>query len=237
MPIPACRRGVKIRMRIYARRGGWVLLAGTLGLLGGLLGGLLVGCSAAKDSVAGLAGTAEGQAPAGQVAPGTAEADAVAKKLLGSDAKVLFHGDLAHNKHTQILAVNPISPDSGNLLSGVEFRRAAVLQQNGASWNEVLLCDEYLKNPDGFLRGTPKQAVTGWSLRLGPATKNGGRELRFAPLGEGGETIHVAWNPKVNRYQSFLANGITKDSASGGKIVQGFLEEMPTIDTPTSELR
>jgi hypothetical protein len=207
-----------------AGRRGCVLVLGALVLLSG--------CGAVKDSSVGPAGAA-----AGQAASGEAEAVAVAKKLLGSDAKVLFRGDLAHNRHTQILAVNPISPDSGDFISGVGFRRAAVLQQNGAMWNEVLLCDEYLKNPDGFLRGTPKQAVTGWNLQAGPVSGNDARELRFTPLGDGGATIHVAWNPRVNRYQSFVANGISADGASGGKIEQGFLEEMPTIETPTSELR
>ncbi len=101
----------------------------------------------------------------------------------------------------------------------------------------VVLFDEYLKNPDGFLRGTPKQAVTGWNLQVGPASGNGARELRFTPLGEGGATIHVAWNPRVNRYQSFVANGISADGASGGKMEQGFLEEMPAWRRLHPELR
>jgi hypothetical protein len=195
---------------------------------------LLSGCGSAKDSAADAGRAA--QPPAAV----TTDAEVLAKKLLGSDARVLFSGDLAHNGHRQILMVNPTSPASGDSAAGIGFHRAAVLQQDGAKWDEVLRCDEYLKNPAGFLRGTPRQPVSGWTLQLKPAAGNGRRELLFTPLPEGSETIRVAWNPIVNRYQSFLntaANtGVTQGSP-GGTMEQGFLEEMPIIETPTSELR
>jgi len=190
---------------------------------------LLAGCGSVNHSA-----TVEADDPAQAVARATApEADAVAKKLLGPDAKVLFSGDLAHNGHQQILVMNPTSPPSGDIGTGVAFHRAAVLERQGARWNEVLLCDEYLKNPAGFLSGTPRQPVAGWKVQLRPAAANTGRELRFTPLAGGGEAIQVAWNPKVNRYQSFVTSG----GASGVTMEQDFLEEMPIIETPTSELR
>ena len=49
-----------------------------------------------------------------------------------------------------------------------------MLEQAGAKWAEVLRCDEYLKNPNGYLGGTPLEPVTGWRLEL--SKQSGNRE-------------------------------------------------------------
>lgn len=153
----------------------------------------------------------------------------MAEQLLGSGAEVLASGDLAGNGRRQVLVVNRSAPKQ-RMASGVVFSRAAVLEQRGSKWDEVLLCDEYLKNPKGFLGGAPLVQVTAWRLQFGSRTP-GGRvgEFDFTPLQPDGTgrlpAIIVRWNPKADRYQSF-------DSVTGQ-----FLNEMMSLEPPRSELR
>ncbi len=89
----------------------------------------------------------------------------MAEQVLGSDAVVLASGNLAGSGQTQALVVNRSAVKQG-AASGALISRAAVLEQHGAKWNELLLCDEYLKNPKGFLVGTPMAPTTAWQLQF-----------------------------------------------------------------------
>ena len=160
----------------------------------------------------------------------TPEIKAITEKLLGPDGKVVLSGDLAHNGHQQILVVNALPQSPGEPASTVAFRRAAVIEQEGAKWTEVLRCDEYLKNPNGYLCGTPLlPVVAGWRLRWNSSTGNRPQELDFTPLPASGAapvlTVAVRWNPAVRRYQSLDATN------------QEFLGEIAALETPASELR
>jgi hypothetical protein len=158
------------------------------------------------------------------------EVQAVAEQLLGSDAEVLASGDLAHNGKRQTLLINRIPATRPGDESRILFNRAAILEQHGADWNEVLLCDEYLKNPRGFLAGTPAVSVTAWQLQVVSGASDGSvSELDFTPLRSGdvgsSPTIVVRWNPGSGRYQSF-------DAATSQ-----FLPEAVVLTPPASELR
>jgi hypothetical protein len=182
---------------------------------------LASGCGRTDD-------TRADNAPSGVASITSPEGQAVAEQLLGSGAEVLASGDLAGTGRRQVLVVNRTAPKQ-KMTSAVVFSRAAVLEQRGSKWDEVLLCDEYLKNPKGFLGGAPLAQVTAWRLQFGshmPGGKVG--EFDFTPLqpdGTGYPTIIVRWNPKADRYQSF-------DPATGQ-----FLNEMMSLETPRSELR
>ena len=160
------------------------------------------------------------------------EIEAVAATTLGRGAEVVAFGDLAHNGRQQVLVANRSGVASeaakGNE-PGIRFTRAAVLERAGAKWAEVLRCDEYLKNPDGYLGGIPLEPVTNWQLEFGKQSGNQERELLFTPLQESGatsvSTVAVRWNAAANRYQSV-------DSKSGH-----FFEEVPSLETPVSPLR
>jgi hypothetical protein len=160
------------------------------------------------------------------------EIAAVAAATLGGGAEVVAFGDLAHNGRQQVLVANRIGaagPVAKGTEQGVRFTRAAVFEQAGAKWSEVLRCDEFLKNPNGYLGGTPRQPVTGWRLELSKQSGHPEGELLFTPLQDSGApsapAIAVRWNPALARYQSF-------DSQSGR-----FLEELHSLETPVSPLR
>ncbi len=118
------------------------------------------------------------------------------------------------------------------------FTRAAILEQNDGKWSEVLLCDEHLKNPMGYLGGTPATRVTGWRLEYTQDPKEG-LEIKFSPAG-GFDAAHgnsgrsseqkhpifeVRWNKNVKRYQSF-------DQSH-----ERYLSEVPSLETPESTLK
>ncbi len=158
----------------------------------------------------------------------------MAEQLLGSGAQVLASGDLAGNGQRQVLVANragntTVSSKQG-AASTIIFNRAAMLEQRGVKWNELLLCDEYLKNPQGFLGGTPKSPTGAWELHFAGGAAGGKvAEFDFTPLQADGTghlpKIVVRWNPKSNRYQSF-------DTAT-----DRFLSEAASLEPPTSELR
>ena len=173
--------------------------------------------------------------PAGAVVP--AEIQAVAEKALGSGAEVLAFGDLAHNGRLQALVIARVGghgkQESLWPTEAVSVTRAAVLEQASERWMEVLRCDEYLKNPKGFLEGAPHTPVTGWELRIDRQDKSQGdrdavRDFHFTPIQSGKpaneETVAVRWNSKVGRYQSHDKNG-------------AFLGEVVSLEIPGSELR
>lgn len=159
-----------------------------------------------------------------------AKVAAVATAALGPDARVLSSGDLARNGRQQILAADSTAPTS-NIGLGIRITRAAVLEQVGTKWVEVLRCDEYLKNPSGYLVGTPREPVASWRLEFGGNSRDHRHDLQFTPLEASGassrpmSTVSVRWNPSVNRYQSV-------DPESGH-----FLEEVSSLEPPVSPLR
>ncbi len=195
---------------------------------------LLVGCESAKQTT-----PAEAAAPPTPPAE-VPESQQVAETVLGKQAEVLAHGDLARNGFEQMLVVNRFGKaahgDGGPGNSSAIFvTRAVIVEKEIDKWAEVLRCDEHLKNPRGYLGGFPAAPVTGWLLEFKPDTDQG-LELRFRPAGTPEErssaaaetlarTITIRWNTKAKRYQSL-------DQSHGG-----YLGEAPSLETPQSILK
>jgi hypothetical protein len=195
---------------------------------------LLVGCTSMQQEAA----PDEANRPdAPAVAP---EIQGVAEAVLGKQAEVVAHGDLARNGLEQLLVVNRFGNAArGNVGSGNSLAmfvtRAAVVEKNDGKWAEVLRCDEHLKNPMGYLGGSPSARVTGWRLEIDRDTPRG-LELRFTPAEAGQErssnaaeagnrTIAVRWNTKAKRYQSL------------DRSHERYLGEAPLLETPQSILK
>jgi hypothetical protein len=149
------------------------------------------------------------------------EVDQVAQKLFGSDTDVIAYGDLAKSGSEQALIVNKVKITPETMAPGLLVTRAAIIEKEGKSWNEVLLVDEHLKNPKGFLGGQPISPVDGWRVQKESDPKNG-LELYFTPLQKpaGGytETYEIRWNPKVKRYETLDRN------------FENFLGELPSLE-------
>ncbi len=156
------------------------------------------------------------------------EVVAAAEAILGSEAEVLLHGDLARNGAMQVLVINRIKETPEGLAPGTLFTRAAIVEKAGDKWIEVFRCDEHLKNPKGFLAATPLSAVAGWRMQS-EQDKEKGLVMYFTPLSKpaGGSllTIGVRWNPKAKRYQSMDRN------------YQAFLGETPMLEKVGFDLR
>ena len=103
---------------------------------------------------------------------------AVAEAALGPGARVLSFGALAQNGRQQVLAANAAGATSKNERS-IRLTRAAILEQVGTKWVEVLRCDEYLKNPSGYLVGSPRGPVTSWQLEFGGNSRDHRHDLLF----------------------------------------------------------
>lgn len=201
------------------------------------LGLWLAGCHSAQ-----LAPPSEAT-DAPQRADVVGEARSVAEASLGKQAEVLVHGNLAMNGREQVLAVNPLSKGGAArtekvAASQIYITRAAVLEKNGGKWSQILLCDEHLKNPDGYLGGSPAARATGWRLEFMQDPKDG-LELKFTPA-EGFDaananeeksprqnfpTFDVRWNKSAKRYQSY-------DQSH-----ERYLTEVPSLDIPQSILK
>lgn len=169
------------------------------------------------------------QVQSGDATPNvTPDIQAIADQVLGGGAEVVALGDLARNGTQQMVMVNRVGNSSETADSGVALIRAAVLQQQGTKWSEVLRADEYIKNPKGYLGSAPLVPVTGWRLELKQNPRDHARELCFTPLTRmqtPARTIVVGWNDKVGRYQ-----------AIDGKKHQ-FLAEIASVGMPVSELK
>ena len=109
---------------------------------------------------------------------------AAAAAALSSEVEVLTWGDLALNGRQQILAINRLNKPEFAAVSGAVLSRLAILEKDGDQWKEILLCDEHLKNPNGFLAGTPSAGVSTWRLQFekDPAK---GLLLFFSPFNQG----------------------------------------------------
>jgi hypothetical protein len=149
-------------------------------------------------------------------------------KLLGSDGQVLLYGDLAKNGKDQVLVINALPNTPRSTVAGTVITRAVIAEKENDHWEELFRCDEYLKNPRGFLGMTPVQAVSGWKLQYenGPVT---GMTLYFTPIkaGEAEKTLPIAvkWNPATKRYQSM------------DRSYQKFLLESTSLDAPRSSAK
>jgi hypothetical protein len=148
---------------------------------------------------------------------------AAAQASLGSDTQVLAFGDLAKNGRLEALAVNRLAKAPAGALPGLLVTRAAILERNGNEWMQVLLADEYLKNPKGFLSGTPFVPVAAWRLQY--EQRSDGLVLYFTPAerpaGGTSQTIGVRYNPETHRYQSL------------DREFKHFLGEAPSVTPPS----
>ena len=184
--------------------------------------------------------------PAQQVAPEAAAAAAVAnaastenqqvaETVLGKQAEIVAHGDLALNGSEQLLVVNRFGKGDAGPGSPIFVTRAVIVEKNNDRWAEVLRCDDHLKNPRGYLGGSPVSPVTGWRLEL-KENADQGIELRFTPAESvqetspgapmtGRRTIAVRWNKKAKRYQSL-------DQSH-----REYLGDVLTLETPQSILK
>jgi len=153
----------------------------------------------------------------------------MAEVVLGRGAEVVASGDLEQNGTQQVVMVNRIGNGSATSGSGVPLTRAAVLEQQGTKWREVLRADEYIKNPKGYLGSAPLIPVTGWSLVLKENAQNHAKELYFTPLHvpaqASARTVAIRWNEKVGRYQALDAKRAR------------FLPEIASVGMPVSELK
>jgi hypothetical protein len=204
-----------------------------VGMLAWVVALWLGGCHSAQQA----APTDIAAAP--QHADAVDEARGVAEASLGKQADILARGNLALNGREQVLAVNRSSGGPGGAnLSPIFVTRAAVLEKNGGKWSEVLLCDDHLKNPNGYLGGSPAARVTGWRLEYRQDAKDG-LEMKFTPeerfdsvhvnagqiSGQINPAFDVRWNKIAKRYQSF-------DQSH-----ERYLSEVPSLETPQSILK
>jgi hypothetical protein len=208
-----------------------------VGILSGSLALGLTGCHSAQQ-----AAPAEVTA-APQNADVVDEARGVAEATFGKQAEILARGNLALNGREQLLVVNRFATGAPASMGGANplpilVTRAAILEKNGGKWSEILLCDEHLKNPDGYLGGSPAARITGWRLAYNQDTKDG-LEMKFTPAerfddgnvnsaqssGQTYPTLDVRWNGSAERYQSF-------DQSH-----ERYLSEVPSLETPQSILK
>jgi hypothetical protein len=171
------------------------------------------------------------------------EARGVAEATFGKQAEILARGNLALNGREQLLVIDRFSTGTASDTGSANplpilVTRAAILEKNGDKWSEVLLCDEHLKNPDGYLGGSPAARITGWRLAYNQDTKEG-LEMKFTPAerfddsnvnsdqssGQTFATLDVRWNGSAKRYQSF-------DQSH-----ERYLSEVPSLETPQSILK
>jgi hypothetical protein len=168
------------------------------------------------------------------------EARGVAEASLGKQSEILARGDLAQNGREQVLVVNRSSTGTAGAVNAatIFITRAAVLEKNGGKWSQVLLCDEHLKNPNGYLGGSPASRVTGWRLEFSQDTKDG-LEMKFTPA-KSSDPVDV--NAAQTSEQKYLAfdvrwNKIAKRYQSFDQSHERYLSELPSLETPQSILK
>lgn len=151
-----------------------------------------------------------------------------AEKALGSETEVLLYGDLAKNGAQEALAINRMKQNPKGGAPGTVITRAVILQKDAGTWKEILRCDEHLENPKGYLGNIPLAPVNGWRLQYEQDAQKG-LQLYFTPVadpkGARALPIEVRWNSKVKRYQSLDRN------------FENFLGELPSLETPESQVR
>lgn len=172
--------------------------------------------------------------PAAEVKPATPpvpqDVQDAADALLGHETTVLLVGDLAKTGKQQFLAANVVPKSPKNSLPGTIVTRVVMAESQNGKWQEILRCDDHLKNAKGFMGLTPLTSVNGWRLDYEQDPEKG-LSLYFTPLKNTGALenhalpIGVRWNPAAKRYQSLDRN------------YEHFLNESPTLDTARSNLR
>jgi hypothetical protein len=210
-----------------------------LALFLGMTAFLLVGCNPTQP-----ASPAIDRANSDAAAKEATETQGISEAALGKQAEVMEHGDLARNGLEQILVVNRLANaqrGAGSLgdaatPAAILIRRAAILEKSDGKWTEVLRCDERLKNPNGYLAGSPAARVSGWRLEYN-ANASEGLEMKFTPADidadthgsssseSPGKAVMVRWNKNAKRYQSL-------DQSH-----ERYLNEVPTLETPLSILK
>jgi hypothetical protein len=153
---------------------------------------------------------AEPAAPQKAAAPAVPpEIEAVVKSVLGSEAEVIVWGDLALTGSQQVLAINRLKATPKGAVPGILLVRAALVGKEGMKWHEMFRCDEHLKNPKGYLGGTPIAGVHGWRLQYEQDPEKG-LTMYFTPLEKpaGGyiQTFGVRWDPKARQYRTMDRN-------------------------------
>jgi hypothetical protein len=205
-------------------------------MLSGIMALALTGCGSASQP------TTEAKA-ASEAADVPDAARGVAEAALGKSAEILAKGDLAQDGGDQVLVVNRLATGSAavaadSIPSAIFVTRAAVLENNDGKWSEILLCDEHLKNPRGYLGGSPAGRISEWRLDYSQDRKDG-LQMKFTPAenfnavqgNAGGNsapkrpTFEVRWNRSAKRYQTF-------DQSH-----ERYLSEVPSLETPESHLK
>jgi hypothetical protein len=179
----------------------------------------LVECATCKSNAP---PSEQAQEPKAAVPP---EIQLVAQAALGNGAEVLAMGNLSQSGDQEVLAVNPIKEETAKG-PGVLISRAVVVGNAGGKWAELFRCDEYLKNPQGYLVATPTQAVSSWRLQFSNTEQ--GLAMYFTPVGisvnGAPPRIGVRWNPKLKRYQSL------------DRFYKNFLGERASLEAPQVKL-
>ncbi len=187
---------------------------------------LTILCTSCSSSTSSPEKTQSAPAPAAPQTP--PDIQAAAESDLGSGVEVLVFGDLAKNSRTQALLINRLNVTPQGMVPGILVSRAAIIENDGGQWKEILRCDEHLKNTNGYLGGTPLAGVGSWRLQF-EQHEDKGLQLYFTPLEKpvGGnlQTLGIRWNPQVKRYQSLDRN------------YEHFLGELPALETPQSQVR
>ena len=148
--------------------------------------------------------------------------------IFGNEAEILVHGDLVHNGLDQMLVINRLHKPGQGVVAGTLLTRLTVIENDDGKWKQILLCDEHLKNPAGFLGGAPIQDVSVWRLQY-EQNPDKGLLLFFTPYSQkpadNPTTTEVAWNPRVKRYQAM------------DRTFTHFLGESTMIEEPQRELK
>jgi hypothetical protein len=195
----------------------------------------LAGCGSSQQPAAGAGDKAANDA--------ADESRDVAEASLGKGAEVLAHGDLALNGGEQMLVANRISKRSAEIdgtASGAALivTRAAVLEKSDGQWSQVLVCDEHLKNPRGYLGNSRGTRVSGWRLAYTQDAKEG-LEMKFTPADDSDSAnantaehsspknavFDVRWNKSAKRYQTYDPSH------------ERFLGEVPSLEPAESTLK
>lgn len=149
--------------------------------------------------------------------------------VLGSSAEVLAYGDLAKTGAQQVLVINRLHKAGLEAVNGALLTRLAIIEKDDDKWKEVFLCDEHLKNPKGFLGGTPTVSVPVWRLQFEQNTDQG-LLLFLVPYDQQNTTSHptpveVRFNAKVGLYEAL------------DRTYQHFQGENPMLEQPQRDLR
>jgi hypothetical protein len=157
-----------------------------------------------------------------------ADIQSAADGTLGSESKVLVYGDLAKNGKQQVLVANVVPKTPKESITGTIVTRAVIAENDDGKWEELLRCDEHLKNAKGYLGMTPIEPVSGWRLQFEQDPEKG-LTLYMTPV-KGNDDKHVLpigirWNPKTKRYQSL------------DRTYEQFLLESPSLSTTRSQLK